>query len=96
MTLKHGDLGSFNVTVTKETKKVKSIEVKSNTPKRKSYIEGETLDISGLKQKYIILMVDTETIDNGFNTNPKHGDTLNKIIIKKLMFRTKAKKRPTV
>ena len=43
------DLGSFNVTVTKETKKVKSIEVKSNTPKRKSYIEGETLDISGLK-----------------------------------------------
>ena len=72
------DLGSFNVTVTKETKKVKSIEVKSNTPKRKSYIEGETLDISGLKVIVHYTNGDTETIDNGFNTNPKHGDTLNK------------------
>lgn len=72
------DLGSFNVTVTKETKKVKSIEVKSNTPKRKSYIEGETLDISGLKVIVHYTNGDTETIDNGFNTNTKHGDTLNK------------------
>ena len=72
------DLGSFNVTVTKETKKVKSIEVKSNTPKRKSYIEGETLDISGLKVIVHYTNGDTETIDKGFNTNPKHGATLNK------------------
>lgn len=79
MTSKDGlDLGSFNVTVTKETKKVESIEVKKNTPKRKSYIEGETLDISGLKVIVHYTNGDTETIDNGFNTNPKHGDTLNK------------------
>lgn len=79
MTSKDGlDLGSFNVTVTKETKKVESIEVKKNTPKRKSYIEGETLDISGLKVIVHYTNGDTETIDKGFNTNPKHGDTLNK------------------
>lgn len=79
MTSKDGlDLGSFNVTVTKETKKVESIKVKKNTPKRKSYIEGETLDISGLKVIVHYTNGDTETIDKGFNTNPKHGDTLNK------------------
>lgn len=79
MTSKDGlDLGSFNVTVTKETRKVESITVKKNTPKRKSYIEGETLDISGLKVIVQYTNGDTETIDKGFNTNPKHGDTLNK------------------
>ena len=79
MTSKDGlDLGSFNVTVTKETRKVESIKVKKNTPKRKSYIEGETLDISGLKVIVHYTNGDTETIDKGFNTNPKHGDTLNK------------------